>query len=158
MPERLDEWSSWGEDGGQPSVHRQLDGRAVRHQVLRLAASAGHIAPREHLPVGVNDAAFSAAAHARPRLDPYSLHLSVTCGFNSVRARRECADNYKKHTLKYSTYGDSTYAPSFIWNISPRTSHRGQSLIIAASKYPSENCTEGIDQPLLDHGHFIGIY
>jgi hypothetical protein len=80
MSGRLDEWSSRGEDGGQSSVHRQLDGRAVRHKVLWLPASAGPVAPCKHLPVGVNDAAFRAAADARPRLDPYSLHLSVTAG------------------------------------------------------------------------------
>jgi hypothetical protein len=67
---------SRGEDGGQPLVHRQLDGRAVRHQVFRLAG-AGPVAPRDHLPVRVDDAALAAAAHAQARLDPDRLHLEV---------------------------------------------------------------------------------
>lgn len=67
---------SRGEDGGQAPVHRQLDGRAVRHQVLRLAA-AGPVAPRDHLPVRVDDAALVVAAHAHARLDPDRLHLEV---------------------------------------------------------------------------------
>jgi hypothetical protein len=85
MSKRLRELSR-REDGGQTSVHRQLDGRAVRHQMLRLAAGAGTVAPREHLAVGVDDAAFRAPANAHPRLDPDSLHLSVTAGIRDGNA------------------------------------------------------------------------
>jgi hypothetical protein len=112
--------SSRGEDGGQPLVHRQLDGRAVRHQVPRLVvagAGIGLVAPRDHLPVRVDDTALGAAAHAQARLDPDRLHLSsfVRVIYFDDREFRDGVgrvermhDGVSKRTLKYSTHGEFT--------------------------------------------------
>ena len=45
--------------------------------MLRLFLGLGPVASREDLSVGVDDAAYGAAADAQARLDPESLHLLV---------------------------------------------------------------------------------
>lgn len=44
-------------------------------------------------------------------------------------------------TLRYATYGDSTWPPLFKFDSKLNKANFGQSLIIIRSRYPSENCT-----------------